>query len=80
MLYLHAKNPNFGKFWKASKRKILVSLPNGHLVFYGHLAHYVLIWYSSWSFGIFFPVSAWPGIASSMVGFSAGMKILFVHI
>jgi hypothetical protein len=51
MLYFQTQNPNLGKFWKVLQLKMLVIFmsissilwPNG--IFYGHLVHFVVIWY-----------------------------------
>jgi hypothetical protein len=48
MVYFQTKNPNLGKFWRASDWKVLIN------VFYGHLAHFMTIWYVLCSFGTFF--------------------------
>jgi hypothetical protein len=58
MVYFQTKNPILGKFWKVLQWKMLVFLgpflsllwPNG--LFYGHLVHFVVIWYIFPRFGI----------------------------
>jgi hypothetical protein len=60
MVYFETKNPNFGKFWKVLQLKMLVlfmanlsiSLPNG--ILYGHLVHFVVIWYIFSRFGMLY--------------------------
>jgi hypothetical protein len=44
MVYFLTKNPNLGKVWMVLQ-SILQSIlrPNG--IFYGHLVHFVIIWY-----------------------------------
>jgi hypothetical protein len=41
MFVLKTKNSNLGKFWKAVDWNILRTFG----IFYGHLVHFVLIWY-----------------------------------
>jgi hypothetical protein len=58
MVYFQTKNPNLGKFCNVLQRKMLVFLrpfcliirPNGML--YGHLEHFVVIWYIFSRFGM----------------------------
>jgi hypothetical protein len=57
MVYIHTKNPNLGIFWRTLERNTYVG------IFYDHLERftaiwyslYMTMWYSLWSFGIFFP-------------------------
>jgi hypothetical protein len=50
MVYFQTKNYNLGKFWKACQWKMSVFLRlNG--IFYGHLVHFVVIWYIFLRFG-----------------------------
>jgi hypothetical protein len=45
------KNPNLGKFWSVLQWKMLVflkavlSILRQNSIFYGHLAHFAVIWY-----------------------------------
>jgi hypothetical protein len=51
MVYLQAKNPNLGKFWRILQRKILVYFMSiryilrPFAIFYGHLVYFLVIWY-----------------------------------
>jgi hypothetical protein len=55
MVYFQTKNLNLGKFWRALDGNMLVYLwPFGIFgTFYGHLVHFVFIWYILCSFGTF---------------------------
>jgi hypothetical protein len=46
-VYFHTKNTNLVKFWKVLQRKVLVFFAISPLngLFYGHLVHFVAIWY-----------------------------------
>jgi hypothetical protein len=58
MVHFQTKNPNLGKFWKVLQWKMFgifrailsISRPTG--VFYGHLVHFVVIWYIFTRFGM----------------------------
>jgi hypothetical protein len=66
MVWFQTKNPNLGKFWRASDWKMF----SGHLeyfmeiwdilwrfwTFYGDLVYFMTVWYILCSFGTFFPV------------------------
>jgi hypothetical protein len=51
MVYFQTKNPNLGKFWKVLQWKMMVffmailSILRPNDIFYGHLVHFVVIWY-----------------------------------
>jgi hypothetical protein len=51
MVCFQTKNPNLGKFWRVLQWKILVyfmtiwSILRPLKIFYGHLVHFLLIWY-----------------------------------
>jgi hypothetical protein len=49
MVYFQTKNPNEGKYGRVLQSKMLA-------YFYGHLVYFTAIWYTLWSFGIYFPV------------------------
>jgi hypothetical protein len=53
MVYFHTKNPNLGIFWRALE----IRMANVG-IFYDRLeylmAYFMAVWYSLWSFGIFF--------------------------
>jgi hypothetical protein len=58
MVSFQTKNPNLGKFWKALDWKMLIYLMaiwnilQTFGIFYGHLVHFVFIWYIFPGFGI----------------------------
>jgi hypothetical protein len=58
MVCFQTKNPNWGKFWRVLLRKILLyfmtiwSILRPLEIFYGHLEHFVIIWYIYPRFGI----------------------------
>jgi hypothetical protein len=54
MVYFQTKNLNLGKFWRALERKMLLNYMT-IWIFFGHLVYFMAIWYSLYSFGIFFP-------------------------
>jgi hypothetical protein len=57
MVCFQTKNPNLGKFWRVLQWKILApsmtiwSILRPLEIFYGHLVHFVVIWYISPRFG-----------------------------
>jgi hypothetical protein len=60
MVYFQTENPNLGKFWKVLQWKMFgifrailsISRPTG--IFYGHLVHFVVIWYIFTRFGMLY--------------------------
>jgi hypothetical protein len=61
MVCFQTKNPNLGKFWRASHRLESVDIFYGQLDyftdiwdFYDHLVHFVFIWYIISGFGIIY--------------------------
>jgi hypothetical protein len=68
MVCFQTKNPNLGKFWGFLQWKIFVyfmtiwSILRTLEIFYGHLVHFVVIWYISPRFGILYQeISDNPG-------------------
>jgi hypothetical protein len=55
MIHFQTKNPILGKFWRALDWQCLYILWTFG-IFYGHLGHFMNIWYILCSFGTFFPV------------------------
>jgi hypothetical protein len=57
-VYFQTKNPNLGKFWRVSQRKMLVyfitiwSILRPIGMFYGNLVYFVVIWYTFPHFGM----------------------------
>jgi hypothetical protein len=51
MVEFQTKNPNLGKFWKVLQWEMMVffmailSILQSNGIFYGHLVHFVVIWY-----------------------------------
>jgi hypothetical protein len=56
MVYLHTKNPNLGKFWRALDWKIFIYVLWPFAVFCGHLRYCMTNWFILCSFGTFFPI------------------------
>jgi hypothetical protein len=49
MVCFQTKPPSFGTFWKAFERIILISF-----ILFGHLLHFMAIWYLLWAFFILY--------------------------
>jgi hypothetical protein len=64
MVYFHAKTPNASEFWSAFEWKMLVYFMT-ILVVCGHFLYCMAVWYTLWSFGIFFPLwYVWTNLAT----------------
>jgi uncharacterized membrane protein (DUF106 family) len=53
MVSFQTKNPNLGKFWRASDWKMLIYILWPFGIFYRHLGYFMTIWYILCSFGTF---------------------------
>jgi hypothetical protein len=70
MVYFYTKNTSLCIFRRALEWKMLVYFMNIQII-HGHLAYFMAIWYSLWSFGIFFPVLVYldrKNLATLVVG------------
>jgi hypothetical protein len=51
MVYFQTKNPNLGKVWRITQRKMLIYFMSIRYIlrpfakFYGHLVYFLVIWY-----------------------------------
>jgi hypothetical protein len=66
MVSFQTKNTNLGKFWRARDGKMVIyfrailNILRIFGIFYDHLVHFVLIWYTYFSgFGIMYPRKIW---------------------
>jgi hypothetical protein len=53
MVWFQTKNPNLGKFWRASYWKMFIYFM-AVWIFYGDLGYFITIWYILYSLGTFF--------------------------